>query len=139
MTKNEFQQICYSFLNIPYKWGGFTPLEGLDCSGLVQELLKVIGICPPGDNTAFDLMKHFESEGLASEVGTGSLVFFGLNGVASHIGIMINETHFIEAGGGGSAVNSIDIAKQKDARVRIRPLTNRKDLIKIIKPILPWE
>lgn len=140
MTEGDFKQACMQFLNIPYKWGGATPLVGLDCSGLVQELLSIIGIDPPGDQTAFALMQHFEKEGIASGPGTGSLVFYGKNGVVSHVGMMISPTHIIEAGGGGSTTSNLDVAKEQDARVRIRRFDRRSDIVKIIKPKgLPWE
>ena len=66
-----------SFLGTPYRWGGDDPLEGFDCSGLVQELLASIGSDPPGDQTSQKLYDHFSINGAYNSWGLGALAFYG--------------------------------------------------------------
>ncbi len=35
------------YLGVPYKWGGTDPATGLDCSGLVQRVMKDLGVSVP--------------------------------------------------------------------------------------------
>ena len=55
------QRIAMSYLGTFYTWGGDDP-SGFDCSGLVIECLKSIGVLPrSGDWTANTLSKKFVS------------------------------------------------------------------------------
>lgn len=126
-----------SFLGTPYKWAGSFPGVGIDCSGLVLELLKSVGEAPPGDTTAQGIFNYLSENGRATydTSGLGTVVFFGASVTAiTHVGLMLDNYRFIEAGGGGSSVNTLDDAIKKEAYVRIRLLTNRKDLVGSLKP-----
>lgn len=129
---------AFQYLNVPYMWGGQNYL-GLDCSGFVLKSLSDIGYTLP-DMTADDLYRHCLKHGISSEVGyCDSLLFFGYDDNITHtaisIGLVENEWLMIEAGGAGK--NSLNMTKeelaQRDARVRIRPVNSRRDLIAAIK------
>lgn len=141
MTKDLFQQACIRFLNIPYKWGGDDPGAGLDCSGLLQELLAMVGLDPKGDQTAQGLYEYFLNNS-DSKVGfdTGSIVFFGQSlSQITHVALLLSPDYMIEAGGGGSRTNTLQDAINQNAFVRIRPVKNRKDMVSILTPKgLPW-
>ena len=88
-----------SFVGTPYIWGGASPDQGFDCSGLVQEILRAAGEDHKGDQTAQALYNHFDKNGDYGKLMAGSLVFFGKDTKhISHVGFMIDEYRMIEAG-----------------------------------------
>lgn len=126
-----------SFLGTPYKWGGANPIEGMDCSGLVQEVLRSVGMDPPGDQTAQSLYEHFNKQG-QNQVGPGALVFYGSDlKKITHVAFCIDDNHCIEAGGGGALTLTREDAARKSAFVRIRPVKNRKDVVAVVMPSYP--
>lgn len=142
MTREEFKQIMLRFLNIPYRWGGDDPLDGFDCSGLVQELLAILGMDPRGDQTAHELFTYFLANGVKTDflnLDTGYLLFFGQDSKITHIALCYDADTMMEAGGGGPTTLSYLEATKQNAYVRLRPIFSRKDLVQVIRPIgLPW-
>ena len=140
MTKVLFQTACLQFLKLPYIWGGDDPIKGFDCSGLAQELLQMVGLDPAGDQTAQGLYDHFKTRSKEGPRDAGTLIFFGsaINRI-THVGIMLDDTSMIEAGGGGSKTVDAATAASQNAYTRVRPFSNRKDLIAVVTPKgLPW-
>lgn len=129
----DFVNYLKNFMGSRYQWTGEGPYNiGFDCSGLVLEGLRSIGLWGKEDATAQMIYDHFvKVKGLLTPVKAdiGDLVFFGkdLKSI-THIGVMINNYQFIEAGGGDS--KTVD-----KGMVRIRPLTWRKDLVSIVQII----
>jgi len=124
-----------TWLGIPYKWGGDSP-KGVDCSGYVQLVLQKVGLDPKGDQTAQCLYNHFLQTGKKIVVPReGALLFFGksLKSI-THIAIALSSTEMIEAGGGGSKTRTREDAERDNAWVRIKPITNRRDLLITIMP-----
>src|SRR3990172_6729299 len=111
-----------SFIGLPYRWGGDDPIEGMDCSGLVQEILASVGMDPPGDQTAQKLYDHFSLHGKIGVYGeelVGALAFFGPdNKHISHVAFCIDQYRMIEAGGGGSQTKTREDAAKQNAFVR---------------------
>jgi cell wall-associated NlpC family hydrolase len=134
--KDLFFNYALSFLGLPYKWGGNTRFEGMDCSGLVCELFTAFGITK-GDNNAQGLLKSIESRKWADSFlrsphkhHPGSILFFGRDfDQISHVAITMTESQMIEAGGGDSTTIDLTTAKNQNACVRIRPITFRRDFI----------
>lgn len=128
------------FIGVPYKWAGQNN-AGMDCSGLVLKSLYEVGVTLP-DMTSQSLytwateMKEFQS----CEPSEDCILFFGAS--ASHIthvaiglGDYKGEPYMIEAGGAGResvGMSEEDLARM-DARVRIKPVSNRGDLIASIR------
>lgn len=102
---------------------------GFDCSGLILEVLRSIGLWGKEDATAQMIYDKFKLQNIAMALprpDLGMLVFFGKsNTEISHIGLMVNNYQYIEAGGGDS--KTVD-----KGMVRIRPLTWRKDLVSFL-------
>lgn len=139
MTKEIFQQAALSYLHVPYLYGGASSLKGIDCSELVQDLLRMLGIDPAGDQSAQMLHDFFRVAGVHGKLGCGSLCFYGKGRGLTHVAMMLDETTVIEAGGGDSTTISIDAAVKRDAKVRLRPYNHRLDLQDVIQPPgLPW-
>ena len=132
-----------TYMHIPYLWGGSNPNTGLDCSGLVIELLQSVGTVPtmegpkPWDRTSEALFRHFKEVVPQIDVDFGDLVFFGPTvKTISHVAFCLSNTLMLEAAGGGQANSRREIAMtpQGKARVRVRPIDNRRDLIGFKRP-----
>jgi cell wall-associated NlpC family hydrolase len=85
------------FVNAPYRWGGRS-LFGIDCSGLIQVILKISGIRFPRDSReqvgAGDPLHFLE------EAESGDLVYFGNeNEDITHAGIYHGPGQVIHAFG----------------------------------------
>lgn len=127
-----------SLLNTPYKWGGSNPIEGFDCSGLVQEILKAGGIDPDGDQTAQGLYNYFSRHGSYNKYGAGALAFYGESVLKiNHVAFCIDERKCISATGGNPLVLTHYDAAAVGAFVKMRQIKERKDLQAVIMPYYP--
>jgi cell wall-associated NlpC family hydrolase len=140
MSRDILLSYAMRFVGVPYKWGGDDPLLGIDCSGLVIELLQSQGILSRSyDSTAQGLYQHL-SVCKTDKPCFGALVFFGRDiGKITHVGFSLDEKLMLEAGGGDSTTTTIGIAAAKNAFVKIRPILARHDLMAIVKPKYYWE
>jgi len=125
-------------LKIPYKWGGDDP-TGFDCSGFIQEVLAAVGYDPKGDQTAHTLYQELLKQGWEEcspedLIREGSILFFGSKELITHVSISYDAYHMIEAGGGNSKTKTLQDAINQNAFIRIRPISNRKDLVAILYP-----
>ncbi|MEO5628252.1 MAG: C40 family peptidase [Thermomonas sp.] len=88
-------QRAFALLGTPYRWGGTSPDNGFDCSGLVGYVFRTIGIDLPRVSRAM------ADEGTAindrSALAEGDLVFFGRRGRVDHVGIYIGDGKFLHA------------------------------------------
>jgi cell wall-associated NlpC family hydrolase len=122
----------------PYKWGGSNPLEGFDCSGFVQEILRAGGIDPEGDQTSQGLYNYFSRNGSYNKYGPGALAFYGENVLKiTHVAFCIDDRKCITATGGGPLVMTHFDAAVNNAFVKMRPINHRKDLQAVIMPYYP--
>jgi len=129
--------VALSYLNVRYRYGGQSPLSGMDCSGLVIEILRSVGMQPPRDMTAQDLYYHFSKKRrrVPDAQGFGALAFFGRKyDHISHVGFCMDEMRMLEASGGNRHTLTLEDAAIKDARVKIGMIDHRADLIEIIMP-----
>lgn len=143
MTVFEYAK---SFIGLPYIWGA-NGGGAFDCSGFIQELLAFQGIDPRGDQTADQLMnimlietdKYKEVLGPHDEPRKGDFVFYGIN-KATHVAMVLDHPEdlngslqIIEAGGGGSRTDSVEEARKLQAHVRVRPMTHRLDVLRVMR------
>ncbi|MCL2590208.1 MAG: C40 family peptidase [Betaproteobacteria bacterium] len=91
------------YIGVPYRWGGTSPMSGLDCSGLTQLVFRnAVGVDLP--RTAL------EQAGVGSRVSVrelkpGDLVFFNTIGEnISHVGIYVGNGKFLHAPATGKLV-----------------------------------
>ena len=112
-----------------YIWGGDDP-DGFDCSGLVVECLKSVGlISEREDYTADELWKLFKDYQV-QEPKRGCIVFYFIDtGRAYHVVICSTEFHCINADGGNSKCKTIADAKKYDAFIKERPIDKRSGRI----------
>ncbi|MSP06261.1 MAG: hypothetical protein EXR13_01645, partial [Candidatus Fonsibacter sp.] len=89
------------YLNTKYLWGGNSP-KGLDCSALVQELLKFNNIYCPRDSK--DQKKFFKKKIAMKNIKKGDLLFW-----KGHVAIALNNKKLVHAFGAKKKVIIMDI------------------------------
>lgn len=106
------------YLGTPYEWGGSTPNEGFDCSGLVQYSYAQNGISVP--RTSQEQFRFTSGSRITNitDLQSGDLVFFkGSTGTATapgHVGIYVGNGQFIEAPKTGDVVKVSNLATRPD-------------------------
>ena len=108
--RDEIVSTAESFIGVPYSWGGTSPQQGFDCSGLTMAVYKLNGlILPRSSRDQYVAGTPISRDKLLK----GDLVFFATaqGKKATHVGIYTGEGKFIHAPG-------------KDKRIRIDSLTN---------------
>lgn len=96
LVKKQIIEDSYSYLNIPYQWGGYSPSTGFDCSGFVYYMFSSHGVTEVPRTTSPDLYKLGKNISI-DQLQPGDLVFFSieLTGNISHVGIYIGSGKFI--------------------------------------------
>ncbi|WP_056476413.1 C40 family peptidase [Bacillus sp. FJAT-25509] len=86
------------FLGVPYKWAGVSP-TGFDCSGFIYYVLKENGK-PFGRTNVSGYWQNNTSFQKVTTSQPGDLIFFQNTYTygPSHMGIMLNQNEFIQAG-----------------------------------------
>jgi cell wall-associated NlpC family hydrolase len=141
-SKQVLYDLALRLYGLPYLWAGDDPIKGFDCSGLVLELMQSVGQLPPKiDINAQGIFDTFKARGRETTVADfGSLLFFGVSKLKiTHVTFALNRSLMLEAGGGGSSTLTAAIAADQNAYNRVRPITNRKDLVGIVTPDYQWE
>lgn len=100
-------QTAFRFRGIPYKWGGVSPAEGMDCSAFVRACFALHGInLPRTSREQFQVGIPVRPQ----ELQPGDRLYFAVKGGAiDHTGIYIGNGSFIHssASRGGVAVDSL--------------------------------
>ena len=134
-TRKRFIQTAISYLGTPYIWGGDDPF-GFDCSGLVVESLKSVGLLKEYDDfTADGLYRKYKSFEI-EKPKKGVLVFYLEDNHAFHVGICLDKYFYISAAGGNSKTLSEKNSYKQNAFVKIRPIDNYKSKIIYLDPFL---
>lgn len=83
------------FVGIPYRWGGDTVVEGMDCSGFVRAVYNLCGVNIP--RTSREQFRVGEGVG-RNDLQDGDLVFFGSSEESiNHVGIYVGAGKFVHA------------------------------------------
>jgi cell wall-associated NlpC family hydrolase len=94
-------------LGTPYRYGGSSPTEGFDCSGLVHYVHARNGLYVP--RSTRDQFRGSTAVPL-SAIRPGDLLFFRINGdKPGHVGIYIGRGSFIHAPSSGKAVSQTSL------------------------------
>jgi len=94
--REQLVKTARDFIGIPYLWGGTSPENGLDCSGLVLAVYQLNGLDLPR------VSRDQYAAGIPvgrDRMQKGDLVFFakGKDKPISHVGIYIGNGRFIHA------------------------------------------
>jgi len=83
------------FVGIPYRWGGDTVVDGMDCSGFARAVYNLCGVNIP--RTAREQYRVGDVVG-RDELKDGDLVFFGSSAEEiTHVGIFVGSGRFVHA------------------------------------------
>jgi hypothetical protein len=98
LLRQEIVDRALSYLGLPYRWGGYTPETGFDCSGLTMAVYSLVGLDLPRTSLA-----QFRSGTPVQKnsIRRGDLVFFQSprRNRISHVGIYTGDGNFIHAPG----------------------------------------
>lgn len=107
--RQEVVMTALGLMGSPYRYGGQTPIQGFDCSGLVSYVFSTVAATPlprsAGDQAAASRRIS------RRQLREGDLVFFNTLGRAnSHVGIYIGDGRFVNApsSGGRVRIDSLD-------------------------------
>lgn len=103
--RNELIETAEGFIGLPYRWGGSSPDEGFDCSGLAMAVYQLNGLnLPRSSREQFMAGTRVER----SQLAKGDLVFFATAGgkKTSHVGIYTGDDRFIHAPSRGKTIRS---------------------------------
>jgi hypothetical protein len=96
--RDRLASTALGYVEFPYVWGGASPEEGFDCSGLAMTVYRMNGIPLPRA-----LAEQYETGKRVSpgRMKKGDLVFFSMEktGRVSHVGILLDGDRFIHAPG----------------------------------------
>lgn len=97
ITEKRMRSMAYRFLNAPYLWGGRSPY-GIDCSGFVQSVFRLLGKALPRDASMQAACGELLEEGMA--LRCGDLAFFeNEKQKITHVGIILNHIEIIHSSG----------------------------------------
>jgi peptidoglycan DL-endopeptidase CwlO len=109
-------RLALRYVGVPYSWGGASPSQGFDCSGLVMYVYGRLGVRLPHYTVGqFGHGRRVSYRRLAP----GDLVFFsGLN----HVGLYLGSGRFIDAPHSGAVVRVTLLASRLSSFVGARRL-----------------
>lgn len=108
ISGSDIVKFAEQYLGTPYVWGGNSLTQGVDCSGLVQQVYKNFGINLP--RTTYDQITQGKSISM-NNLQAGDLLFFHTESAdqPDHVGIYIGNGKFIEAPRPGKGVQISDL------------------------------
>ena len=123
INSNNFLKTLPFFFKTRYLWGG-NSIKGIDCSGLVQELLKSINHKCPRDSK--DQINFFKKKIALSKIKKGDLIFW-----TGHVAIALNKKNLVHAYGPKKKVIIMPIKKTIENLL----LKNNLKILAIKRPI----
>jgi len=95
------------FVGIPYRWGGDTVVDGMDCSGFVRAVYNLCGVSIPRNSRD----QYRAGESVPKELlKDGDLVFFGAAAdKINHVGIYVGNGRFVHAPRRGEDIRTSSI------------------------------
>ncbi|NMB42993.1 MAG: transglycosylase SLT domain-containing protein, partial [Clostridiales bacterium] len=103
----EVMEYAQAQIGKPYVWGGTSPQEGFDCSGLYQWAFKQAGINIPRVTT--DQVKSGMAVSV-SDMQPGDLIFFNTQGTYSHVGMYWGNDTMLHAPSKGKTVTFVKLS-----------------------------
>ncbi len=106
---NDILFRAIALVGTPYHWGGNTPAGGFDCSGLIDYIYRTAaGIKLPRTSHEMASMDARKVRRM-TQLASGDLVFFDIDGSISHVGVYVGKGRFVHAPNSGGTVRLDDI------------------------------
>ena len=107
----DLGQFALGLIGVGYRYGGDTPVGGLDCSGLVRYVFQqVTGVTLP--RTSRELSQVGANVSL-DDLQVGDLVFFNTRNYSfSHVGLYLGDNRFIHAPRRGRDVEITTLSRE---------------------------
>ena len=103
----QASQAAVTQVGVRYTYGGASPAQGFDCSGLVMWAWEQAGVSLA--RTASD--QYATTTRIArTQLRAGDLVFYGTGGVVSHVALYIGSGRLMQANKPGVAANENSLA-----------------------------
>jgi hypothetical protein len=103
--REELVKTAETFVGTRYLWGGISPKNGFDCSGLTMTVYQLNGMDMP--RTAY-AQRQASNEIYLSDIKKGDLLFYHTNRrrklAVTHVGIYAGDGQFIHAPGRGKRI-----------------------------------
>ena len=96
LSQDSLMQLSRFFLNAPYLWGGKNVL-GMDCSGLTQVLMSLMGVQIL--RNASEQATQGTPVASLKEAKPCDLVFFDKHGRVTHVGILLTQDTVLHCSG----------------------------------------
>jgi hypothetical protein len=109
--RSEIVRTAKSFLDVPYQWGGTSPVRGFDCSGFSMAVYRLNGLNLPRSSKAqWEVGMPIDRDRLSK----GDLVFFATtgSGEVSHVAIYLGGKNIIHAPGWGKKIRVDSLSKR---------------------------
>ncbi|MFP4086650.1 MAG: C40 family peptidase [Desulfobacteraceae bacterium] len=103
LLRADLVETAERFMGIPYEWGGTSPDEGFDCSGLVMAVYRLNGLnLPRSSQDQYASGRPVDQD----RMQRGDLVFFSFmrGNKVSHVGVYAGGDRFIHAPGEGKVI-----------------------------------
>lgn len=108
MSEQSYMELARNFTGIRYLHGGRSK-NGADCLGLIQMFFGKLGTRLPGDDgkeyppdwyrtDPERLLRGLMAQGVSApvtELKPLDLVYFKIGGAVTHVGVMVDSTHFL--------------------------------------------
>jgi hypothetical protein len=109
--RDEIVGTARRFIGVPYRWGGTSPREGFDCSGLTMVVYELNGLKLPRSSRA---QYSAGTPIQRNKLSRGDLVFFATSGGrrVSHVGIYVGKGRFIHAPSRGKRIRTERLRKR---------------------------
>ena len=105
-ARSAIARLALSMVGVPYLYGGASPREGFDCSGLVYYTYSSNGhVVPRTSQAQFDAARKIELD----EASEGDLLFFQDQEKLSHVGVYLGDGRFVHAPSSGDTVRVASI------------------------------
>ena len=102
---DDMAMTALTLMGTPYHYGGVSPEQGFDCSGLVQYIYRDIStVTLP--RTAIEMSRLAGRDVTTRELTVGDLLFFRLGGSRqiNHVAVYIGKDRFVHAPRTGAVV-----------------------------------
>lgn len=137
-AQQRFATVAKQYLGRWYQWGGNGP-DRFDCSGYTGYVLSELGFVARGWDYSANTQMHKFRDGawpgvrVTGALLPGDLMFFGKDR-ATHVTFALGDGTLIGANGGNALTRTVADAQKRNAKVDIRPVDYRKDLIEVWRP-----